>query len=154
MHTVVKILIIIGVILAVIVAAGAVLLYAVINEIEDQMGTNRSTEELDRMLIKDATYADIADDTDSYIGQVVKETGQIISIEELSFGDLAYLVDSGNNEYYMLYDDQIVDDAKRGYVLFYGTVAGSGIIQLESGNSVSAIVLNGEDIVMADTPFN
>ena len=54
----------------------------------------------------------------------------------------------------MLYDDQIVDDAKRDYVLFYGTVAGSGIIQLESGNSVSAIVLNGEDIVMADTPFN
>ena len=146
--------IIIGVILAVIVAAGAVLLYAVINEIEDQMGINRSTDELDKMLVKDATYADLVEDTDSYIGQVVKEAGQIISIEELSFGDLAYLVDSGNNEYYMLYDDQIVDDAKRDYVLFYGTVAGSGIIQLESGNSVSAIVLNGEDIVMADTPFN
>ena len=112
MHTVAKILIIIGVILAVIVAAGAVLLYTVINEIEDQMGINRSTEELDRMLIKDATYADLVEDTDSYIGQVVKETGQIISIEDLSFGGLTYLVDSGNNEYYTLYDDQIVDDAE------------------------------------------
>ena len=154
MHTVAKILIIIGVILAVIVAAGAVLLYTVINEIEDQMGINRSTEELDRMLIKDATYADLVEDTDSYIGQVVKETGQIISIEDLSFGGLTYLVDSGNNEYYTLYDDQIVDDAERDYVLFYGTVAGSGIIQLESGNSVSVIGLNVEDIVIADTPFN
>ena len=120
-HTAVKVVIIIGIIIGVIVAAGAALLYAVVSEIEEQMGIGISNEELDMIALRDVSHAELVENNDSYVGQVVKGTGQIVGIEELPLDGLAYLIDTGNDEYYLLYDDR-VRHGETGYALFYGGI--------------------------------
>ena len=112
-----------------------------------------SNEELDMIALRDVSHAELVENNDSYVGQVVKGTGQIVGIEELPLDGLAYLIDTGNDEYYLLYDDQ-VRHGETGYALFYGTVAGLQTIELESGSTAYAVVLNNEDVIMADAPFN
>ena len=83
------------------VGGGTALFYAIVSDIEDQLGANMSIEALRTF----APHAELVANNDQYIGAVVQETGKIISIEEISFGDLAYLIDSGG-KYYM-YDPTV-----------------------------------------------
>ena len=151
MHILAKLGIIAVIVIAVIVGGAVALFYAAVSEIENQIGMHIPIEELEDMRT-DATYSELVNDNDRYIGTVVMETGRIISIEDISFGERAYLVDAGDGEYYMLYHPSVqYDDA--GYVSFYGTVAGLDRVSV-SGEDVRAVYLNGEDIIMSDSPFN
>ena len=150
MHTTVKIGIVAGIIIVIVVGGGTALLYVIVGDMEDQLGINMTIEELEA-LRTDASYEELVVNNDLYIGSVVQKTGKIISIGEISFGEPAYIIDS-DGEYYMLYDPTVrYEDL--GYAAFYGTVAGLRTVQV-SGQDVSAVVLNGEDIILSDAPFN
>lgn len=151
MHTAAKIGIAAGIVIAVIVGGGVALFYMVIGDIENQLGINMSIEELEA-LRTDAPYSELVANNDQYLGSVVKETGKIVSVEEIAFGELAYLVDAGG-EYYMLYHPTVGLDDAGWYTSFYGTVAGLDTVQL-SGEGVRAVFLNGEDVILSDAPFN
>ena len=151
MHTVIKIGIIIGIIITVLAAAGAALLYTLVNEIEDQMGIIPN-EELEKLALTNVSYSDLVDNNDSYIGEIISESGKVSSIVEIAFGSEGYLIDAGGGAYYVLYDDDIMYDTPEN-ALFYGTVAGLQTIELESGGAVQAVVLNNEDIKFSPEPF-
>ncbi len=171
-----KVGIITGIIIAVIAVAGAALFYTAINMIEEQMWTS-SLDRLEQLARKDVSYEELVMYNSAYNGQVVKGTGQIIGIVEMQLGDtrpvivhapestevdhiyeqpldgFAYAIDAGEGQYYLLYSPQI-SDAELDYALFYGTVAGLQKLNLASGDTVSAVVLNQEYITFSSAPFN
>ena len=150
MNKAVKVGIIAGVVIAVVVGGGAAAVYMLVGEIEDQMGINMSDEELDE-LRTDASYEDLLADPETYAGKTVQKTGEILSVEPIMFGDLAYLVHS-DGEYYLLYDPNASPDAV-GYISFYGTVAGKHSVQV-SGQEIDAVMLNAEKIMLSESPLN
>ena len=147
-----KVGIIICIIIALIIAAGAALLYTTINTMEEQMGIF-SREDLERMALTDVDHVDLIENNAAYMGQVIKGTGHVVGIEDLPLGGSGYVIDAGKNRYYLMYDPQI-QDAEMDYAMFYGTVAGLDVLELASGDSVPAVVLNHEDIIFSTTPFN
>ena len=76
----------------------------------------------------------------SDIGQVIRKTCQIPEVDDPLFGNPAYMIDGGNGKYRLLYDENAAYDEHLGipYASFYGTVAGSQSVTLESGGATTA----------------
>lgn len=119
------------------------------------MGSDMSIEEIDSMPINAAIHADPVGDTDPYIGQVIRKTGQILGVEDPLFGNPAYLIDGGNGEYHLLYDENVTYDEHLNipYASLYGTAAGLQIVTLKSGGTVTVAAFNAENIMMAGAPL-
>ncbi len=94
MRLIAKVGIIIGIIIAVIVVAGAALFYTTISMIEEQMGI--VLPDYFEQMVLDVDHADLVRNNSEYVGEVIKGTGQIINIEERSSEGQAYLIDAGD----------------------------------------------------------
>ncbi len=145
MRLIAKIGIIIGIIIAVIAVAGAALFYTAIS-----MGIVLP-DDLEQMVLKDVNHADLVKNNSAYIGEMAKGTGQIIGIEELTLDGQAYVIDAGDGQYYLLHHHRIMD-VEMHYALFYGTVAGLQKLNLASGDTVSAVILDQRYIAFSTTP--
>ena len=174
MRLIAKVGIIIGIIITIIVVAGVVLFHTAISMIAEQMGIVLP-DDLEQMVLKDVNHADLVRDNSAYIGEMVKGTGQIIDIVEMHLGntipviihapestevshiyerpldEFAYVVDTGDGQYYLLRSHR-TSDAETHYALFYGTVAGLQKLNLASGDTVSAVVLDQRYIAFSTTP--